>query len=135
MRFESVSRIHRLCWNKVCITRMTTIEWCGEYFSWNSLMGEIFPPHTKCTRTRGLPLKSHVCLQKISVFDTKYHLNLLRILLYKEIQISHEHFAWVSRITFEHTFFIQFFFNFMSLFYEKILQRFKWYIVLKTYLL
>ena len=34
----------------------------------------------------GLPLKSHECLQKISVFNTKYHLNLLRILLYKEIE-------------------------------------------------
>ena len=27
----------------------------------------------------GLPLKSHECLQKISVFNTKYHLNLRRI--------------------------------------------------------
>ena len=34
----------------------------------------------------GLPLKSHECLQKKSVFNTKYHLNLLRILLYKEIE-------------------------------------------------
>ena len=34
----------------------------------------------------GLPLKSHECLQKISVLNTKYHLNLLRILLHKEIE-------------------------------------------------
>ena len=60
-------------------------------------MGEIYPPHAKCTRTRGrpfwggyvykwgLPLKSHECLQKISVLNTKYHLNLRRTLSYKEI--------------------------------------------------
>ena len=33
----------------------------------------------------GLPLKSHECLQKISVLNTKYHLNLRRTLSYKEI--------------------------------------------------
>ena len=32
----------------------------------------------------GLPLKSHECLQKISVLNTKYHLNLRRILSYKD---------------------------------------------------
>jgi len=60
-------------------------------------VGEIYPPHAKCTRTRGrpfwggyvykwgLPLKSHECLQKISVLNTKYHLNLRRTLSYKEI--------------------------------------------------
>jgi len=35
--------------------------------------------------TVGLPLKSHVCLQKISVFDTKYHLNLHRNLTKQDI--------------------------------------------------
>ena len=57
-------------------------------------MGAIFPPHF-CAHgpgehpfeafmcTVGLPLKSHACLQEISVFNTKYHLNLLRILLNK----------------------------------------------------
>ena len=83
--------------NPVCIKRKTTIKWQGEYFYWNYFVGEIYPPHAKCTRTRGrpfwggyvykwgLPLKSHECLQKISVLNTKYHLNLCRTLSYKEI--------------------------------------------------
>ena len=97
---DSVSRIHRICWGRKPSLHQekddhNVIRWI---FLLKFLYGWDFPSshkvHTDQGKTLlrrlcvqwGLPLKSHECLQQKSVFNTKYHLNLLRILLYKEIE-------------------------------------------------
>ena len=65
-------------------------------------MGEIYPPHAKCTRTRGRPFwGGYVCsrgclsnlrmLMEDAIFNTKYHLLSLQEVIWKEFWMQ---FLW-----------------------------------------